>query len=393
MSQRYLCYYCGKDRLYFQKRSRLWICLNADCTHYNKPVTHVSGPKLKDELVEHHQRMSHRKKGPTGYQNKRRLHWSWVFLLFVLYVGIGIIIYVTNRLLSHHINFIAGISIITATAFVILYNASAIIKWYKRVRPRRIATAIISFVLIGCVMLAYTGVAPFSTAKDDIVSFIHNVNQDSGTSSNGSEATPTSTYTSGTTATPRITPTKTPTPTPTPQWTGPNGEKEHEYVSCGAYCYYVGGDGENIELFNNPQAHDPSWDELVTFLASDDTDEHDYIYGAFVCADFAEMLHNNAETFGIRAAYVLIDLSGYSDPYNYGIPSNTGHALNAFSTTDMGLVYIDCTGTSSYFPCSSDTTIVVSVGSEYIPESIFPCAGWSSTWESMGTVTDIDIQW
>ena len=152
-------------------------------------------------------------KKPNVYRSRRSVSWSWGFLLLLLYIGIGIIVYVTNRLLSHHINFIAGISIVAATALVIFYNASAIIKWYKRVRPRRIVTVSISLLLIGCVMLAYINVAPFSTVKDDIVSFIHNVNQGSGTSSNGSESTPTSTYTSGTTATPIITPTKTPTPT------------------------------------------------------------------------------------------------------------------------------------------------------------------------------------
>ena len=366
-------------------------CTCVDCVNRRLPVR-------SQHRKTFHRRINTTRHGKTSIKsnvrrNRRSASWSWVFLLLLMYIGIGFIIYVTNRLLNHHINTIAGISIVAATAIVIFYNASAIIKWYKRVSPRRIATVIISFALIGCVMLAYTGVAPFSTAKDDIVSFINKVNQDSGMSSNGSEATPTSTYTSGTTATPRITPTKIPTPTPTPQWTGPNGEKEHEYVSCGINCYYAGGDGQYTELFNNPQAHDPSWDELVTFLASDKTDEHDYIYGSFVCADFAEMLHNNAEASGIRAAYVLVDLSGYSDPYNYGIPYNTGHALNAFDTTDRGLVYIDCTGLPGGFACSADKEIVASIGSEYIPESIFPCAGWSSTWDSMGIVTSVDVQW
>ena len=388
MSDRYLCYYCGQDRLVFQRKSSLWVCMNRYCSHYMKPVAHVSGPKLKDELVEHHQRMSFRGRRVAGYKKKRRLHLSWVFLLLLLYIGIGIIIYVTNRILSQSINFIAGISIVVATAFVILYNASAIIRWYKSVRLGRIITVTISLILIGCVMLSYINVVPFSTAKDEIVGFFHDMNSDSGKTLNGFEATQTPNYSGAT-----VTPTKAPTPTPTPQWTGPNGEKEHEYVSCGAYCFYAGGNGQYIELFNNPQARNPSWDELSAFLEQDNTDKQLYIYDFFVCADFAEMLHNNAEAAGIRVAYVLIDLSGYTDPYDYGIPSNTGHALNAFNTTDRGLVYIDCTGQSSYFPCSSDTVVVVSVGSEYIPESIFSCAGWSSTWESMGVVTNVDIQW
>jgi hypothetical protein len=50
--------------------------------------------------------------------------------------------------------------------------------------------------------------------------------------------------------------------------------------------------------------------------------------------DFAEMLHNNAEQAGIRAAFVGINFAG----------KKIGHAINAFQTTDMGLVHVDCTG-------------------------------------------------
>ena len=45
-------------------------------------------------------------------------------------------------------------------------------------------------------------------------------------------------------------------------------------------------------------------------------------------------MHNNAERAGIKAAWVGIDFEGNS----------RGHAINAFETTDKGLVYIDCTG-------------------------------------------------
>lgn len=187
-----------------------------------------------------------------------------------------------------------------------------------------------------------------------------------------------------------------PTSSPTSAWIGPNGEHERENVMCGANCYFAGGDGHRIELLNNPQAHNPSWGELRTFLANDKTDEMEYNYPTFVCADFAERLHNNAEEAGLRAAYVGIQLSGYTDPYGYGIPSNSGHALNAFDTTDYGLVYVDCTGLPGNIgsPCSSDKEVNIQIGKEYIPESIFPCVGWSSTWYSGGVVEEIEVtQW
>jgi hypothetical protein len=63
-----------------------------------------------------------------------------------------------------------------------------------------------------------------------------------------------------------------------------------------------------------------------------------YIIGppknAYVCADFARDVHNSAEAAGIRAAWVGIDIEGEAE----------GHAINAFQTTDRGLVFIDCTG-------------------------------------------------
>jgi hypothetical protein len=75
---------------------------------------------------------------------------------------------------------------------------------------------------------------------------------------------------------------------------------------------------------------------MVAFIKADATDTRDYIEDgeyAFVCADFAEEVHNNAEAAGIRAGWVGIKFQG----------SEEGHAINAFETTDRGLVYIDCT--------------------------------------------------
>jgi len=101
----------------------------------------------------------------------------------------------------------------------------------------------------------------------------------------------------------------------------------------------VGGDGEPIILTDNPDATNPTYAELVAFIQQDTTDANDYLEHSligYVCADFAEDVHNNAEAAGIRAASVSVDFEGGGE----------GHALNAFDTIDMGLVYIDCTGQS-----------------------------------------------
>ena len=125
--------------------------------------------------------------------------------------------------------------------------------------------------------------------------------------------------------------------------------------------------GDFIVLINNKNAADPAYTQLVSFLKSDKTDEYPYTaangapntyYGTAkshvdltriqniidgtaepnnpdVCSDFAERLHNDAEMAGIRCAYVSVALS-------------TGlHALDAFQTSDKGLIYIDDTGAAT----------------------------------------------
>lgn len=150
----------------------------------------------------------------------------------------------------------------------------------------------------------------------------------------------------------------------------------------------VGADGDSIILKNNPHARNPSWTELKTFLLKDDTDSIKYDFNKFVCADFAERLHNNAEAAGIRAAFVVVWLG----PSSYW-PRSDGHALNAFETTDKGLVFIDCTGPLG-FSINADKIVDVEVGKDYVPRSIFPEPGWSDVWDSMGKVERIEIiQW
>lgn len=180
-----------------------------------------------------------------------------------------------------------------------------------------------------------------------------------------------------------------------------------EGVIGGSDCY-----GEFIVLINNQNAVNPTYSQLLAFLQQDNTDQFPYqdtpyipgiyygtaeshidlehvkdiIYGSTqpgaprICADFAERLHNKAEMAGIRCAYVSVELSG------------VGHALNAFQTTDRGLIYIDDTGSAgSIGPISHDTVVDVRMGQQYIPIFLFDTSGWLC--ESMGTVTDILITW
>lgn len=116
-------------------------------------------------------------------------------------------------------------------------------------------------------------------------------------------------------------------------------------------CYIAGAKGDIKYLDNNEYAKDVSYSEVISFVLKDDTDKIRYDYSSFICTDYAEMLHNNAEVAGIKCAFVSISTNSIisvSTSVNGVTMDNMifdgGHALNAFNTTDKGLIFIDCTG-------------------------------------------------
>ena len=106
------------------------------------------------------------------------------------------------------------------------------------------------------------------------------------------------------------------------------GIKVYSGIQPGVVKNELGGE---VLLVNKAMTHNPTWSELMSFLEQDTTDSR--LYGLLLCGGFAELVHNNAEDAGIASAFVAIN-------FEEGI----GHAINAFNTTDRGLVYIDCTG-------------------------------------------------
>ncbi|MBN1376270.1 MAG: hypothetical protein JXA01_08955 [Dehalococcoidia bacterium] len=149
----------------------------------------------------------------------------------------------------------------------------------------------------------------------------------------------------------------------------------------------VGADEHFIVLRNNPDARNSTWAELKAFLESDITDRHAYISGQYTCGDFAETLHNNAEAAGIRAAIVAIELDS---PTTEGVIVN--HSLNAFETTDRGIMYIDDTSSSAGY--YADKVASLRIGEDYTCVSLFPQRGQLQTWPSMGKILAVDIfQW
>lgn len=87
-----------------------------------------------------------------------------------------------------------------------------------------------------------------------------------------------------------------------------------------------------LEGIKQSELKNPTWQELKEFLQLDDTDELLYDIDSFDCTGFAITLRDNAQGYGIRCAFVEI-----------GFFEGEGHALNAFETTDRGLVYVDTT--------------------------------------------------
>jgi hypothetical protein len=94
--------------------------------------------------------------------------------------------------------------------------------------------------------------------------------------------------------------------------------------------------GKPVRLKNNPQAIDVSWGQVKEFVHANHVNEHPYQLGAFVCTEFAVALHDAAEVRGLRCGLVYVTFT-----------QGDAHTLNVFQTTDLGPVYVDCTGGDS----------------------------------------------
>lgn len=145
--------------------------------------------------------------------------------------------------------------------------------------------------------------------------------------------------------------------------------------------------GSKIELINNPYASDPTWQHLINFITQDLTDKNPYIDSLYQCGSFAEDVHNNAEKFGIKSAWVAIDFSDGS----------IGHACNAFYTVDKGLVFIDSTGsqsdgdfTISFISLENPDNPNASVGSESYDKIAYVELGKEYGMISVGYATSLD---
>jgi len=146
-------------------------------------------------------------------------------------------------------------------------------------------------------------------------------------------------------------------------------------------AYYVGADGHEIQVMINPNARDPTYQEVVDFIKKDKTDQNKYIPDKYVCIDFAEDVQHNAAIAGYNCGFDAVDFT--SDAMN--------HMCNVFNTVDRGLVYIDCTASTS--KCSNnDCYVIIEVGKPYQPMRLYDVND-DCIFLPMGIVASHQIYW
>ena len=90
---------------------------------------------------------------------------------------------------------------------------------------------------------------------------------------------------------------------------------------------------------------DPTYQEALQFVASDQTDKNQYNEENYTCANFAADFKNNAFKAGYECGYVLLYF-----------PDDLSHALNCFNTTDHGLIFVEP---------QEDATVTLTIGEPY----------------------------
>lgn len=88
-----------------------------------------------------------------------------------------------------------------------------------------------------------------------------------------------------------------------------------------------------LEMAKKSSFSNISWTQLQDVLKRDSTDKLEYIEGKFDSQGFALSLRDRLSRYGIRCAYVSVGFDGRPE-----------QALNAFETTDKGMVFVDCVG-------------------------------------------------
>jgi hypothetical protein len=98
------------------------------------------------------------------------------------------------------------------------------------------------------------------------------------------------------------------------------------------------------------EMYNPTRQETISFIMADRTSSKRYDEETFNCVHYSVEVKNNAESNGIKCAYVALNLSGEHN-----------HALVAFNTTDRGLLFIEP---------QSNEVVNLEVGKDYWAECV-----------------------
>jgi hypothetical protein len=133
-------------------------------------------------------------------------------------------------------------------------------------------------------------------------------------------------------------------------------------------------------IHNSPTARNATYEDLIRFILSDQTDQAPYGDTDYICIDYAVAIHDNAERQNISAGLVTCDVNG------------SKHALNVFNTTDRGIVYIDCTGASVGEPVHNYDKIAY-IDGLYRIEPVTDISPYYYINDATGTVANVHTYW
>ena len=119
---------------------------------------------------------------------KRKPPLARIFVVFLLVACVVATAYTGYLLFTHQTNWIVGAIVFAADIGVLFWNISAFRKW--RIGARTLVPIFLVIAFLGATACAFGGVAPFSSAKNEVVSWFQNIGSQGG----GTQPSPPSTY-------------------------------------------------------------------------------------------------------------------------------------------------------------------------------------------------------